>query len=123
MTEIFETLTSLAQPDLDWGFAVRTLLLRFIAVIVVLWLIQITIQLSSRLLQRLEGSAGRQSDAVLPARTPVVAAPDGLPVPPRVAAAIALALALERKSGGLRIAQDRHESSWASAGRSARLRQ
>jgi len=123
MTELFETLTSLTQPDLDWGYALRTLLLRFVAVIVVLWLIQITIQLSSRLLRRLEGRAGGRPDASLPSRIPVPTPTGGLPISPRVAAAIALAIALEQRSGGLRIADDRQESPWASAGRSAQLRQ
>lgn len=125
MDAFLEWVTSGARPDLNWTYALITLMFRFVAVFVVLWLIQAGLQLSAYLIRRSErshderaphgsgGAAGAAQDA---------RAPDDVTLDAATVAAIGLALELEGQTEAVRIASERAPSPWAMAGRARQLR-
>ena len=115
---MLEWLTQRAQPDLDWNYAMITLVVRFVAVFVVLWVIQAGMQLSAYFIGVGEGAetgTGGDANATGPASKDAgsdTSTPDDLTV-----AAIAIALELESQPEASRVADDRRTSAWAVAGR------
>ncbi len=118
-------LFTFADPTIDWNYAMITLLVRFIGVFFVMAAMQIALQVSSRVIRRIEApvgaapapAAGVASSAPSEAATVAAAAEDG--VDELTAAAIGLALALEaRPPTG---AADAGTTSWAAAGRIQQL--
>lgn len=131
MDGFIEWVTQGAQPDLDWTYALVTLVFRFFAVFVVLWLIQAAMQVAAYLIRRSEGGGGtatagdstngpgtRSASARREASGPEEI--DG--VDPLIAAAIGLALELEAQPEAARIPAERGTSAWSAAGRVRALR-
>lgn len=112
---MLEWLTQWAQPDLNWNYALITLVFRFFAVFVVLFMIQFGMYASSKLINRRsddEDDTGGAEDVTTREPTGHTAGPDDLTV-----AAIGIALELESHPEASRVADDRSTSTWAVAGR------
>ncbi len=106
-----------ADPTIEWDYALITLTVRFVGVFVVMFVMQVALQASARLVQRIERRRKALVAATLAAPTPFdeEAEPDGA-----TAAAIGLALALEGRRPAPGVAAS-GSSSWAIAGRMQRL--
>jgi hypothetical protein len=108
-----------ADPSIEWSYAFITLMVRFIGVFVVMFVMQIALQVAAFAVRRIEGV---QVDAGGPAAEPVRAAPPPAVLPSEVdegtVAAIGLALALESRVAPPPAAGT---SPWAAAGRLAQL--
>ena len=115
---LLETITQYAQPDIDWEYALITLVYRFFAVFAVLWLIQAGMQVSAYFIKKSEASATKgdatASSTAAATETPTSDAgtPDDLTL-----AAIGVARELESHPEAFRVADDRRASTWAVAGR------
>jgi Na+-transporting methylmalonyl-CoA/oxaloacetate decarboxylase gamma subunit len=116
-----------ADPNIDWDYAVLTLIVRFIGVFVVMIVMQVALQLSSAVLRRYEArpqpapvvAAAIDSQQDRSAAT-TAAVPD---LDDATAAAIGLALALETRAAVHTTAASHGASSsaWAAAGRFQQL--
>jgi hypothetical protein len=121
MNGFLEWITSGAQPDLDWGYALITLVFRFVAVFFVLWLIQLGMQLSARVIRRIEaGEAATTADRERRVGEGApTATPDGIDA--KTIAAIGVALELDSLPEAVRIEDQRGPSAWSLAGRAHQL--
>lgn len=113
---MLEWLMQRAQPDLDWNYAMITLVVRFIAVFVVLWVIQGAMQLSAYFLGDDEQAEAGGSPTTTSSASDEVVADSGKP-DDLTLAAIAIALELESQPEATRVPDDRKTSTWAVAGR------
>ncbi len=112
-----------ADPNIDWNYASITLVVRFIGVFFVMGAMQVALQISSRIVQRIEApSTATAVPVVAPvpvvtstAHAPAAAADDK--VDDTTAAAIGMALALEARPAVSVSAEGAPGSPWASAGR------
>jgi hypothetical protein len=105
-----------ADPDLDWGYALITLLVRFIGVFVVMLSMQVALQVAARAVKVIERR--REAAAAGPPAPLAVMKSGDLPEPAldeATVAAIGIALALE--SGRPPLTARRPTSPWALAGR------
>lgn len=112
------------DPSVEWDYALVTLMVRFIGVFVVMFVMQIALQLSSRLVmmyeRRGESAAAPPPPAATAAAAPSVAVPGVLD--DTELAAIGLALALEARPPTAPFADVGSGSSpWAVAGRMQQL--
>jgi hypothetical protein len=122
---MLEALTQYARPDIDWPFALITLTFRFFAVFFVLGLIQVGLQISSRVLRRIEAQpagaaavAGAAAPAPsAPAAKPAATAATATGVDDETAAAIAVALDLEQRPAARKAPPAAGTSAWTAAGR------
>ena len=107
-----------ADPSIDWHYALITLTVRFVGVFVVMFVMQIALQVSAFAVRRLERwQAGRDGSAAGAEPIPAaVAVPSD--VDEEMVVAIGLALALESRLAPSRPAGT---SAWAVAGRLAQL--
>ncbi|MGD8861899.1 MAG: hypothetical protein PVI30_17950 [Myxococcales bacterium] len=112
MDSLLEWITQRAQPDLDWSYALLTLVFRFFAVFAVLGLIQAAMHLATRVIRRLDPPPPERRDPV-----DRKGAPDA-----ETLAAIALALELEHGERPVRVAERGGTSVWAQAGRARQMR-
>jgi hypothetical protein len=87
--------------DTFWGYAIGTLVIRFFGVFLVLMVLQIGMQVASRIFRLLEARATRARAAAAAAVAAPASASEGAPQPvdAGVAAAIALALQLHLAAG------------------------
>jgi len=90
-----------APMDTFWGYAIGTLVIRFFGVFLVLMVLQIGMQVASRIFRLLETRATRARAAAAAAVAAPASASEGAPQPvdAGVAAAIALALQLHLAAG------------------------
>jgi hypothetical protein len=107
-----------ADPNLDWNYAIITLLVRFIGVFVVMLVMQVALQLSAQVVRRIEGVSAKSAAAE---QAPAPASLDmGLgesdELDPAVVAAIGLAIGLG-SSAPPRIGVGGEASRWSTAGR------
>lgn len=110
-----------ADPTIDWDYAMVTLVVRFIGVFIVMAVIQVALQLSSRLVAVVESrSAPAEATVAAPAATTAIA-PQETALDEATAAAIAMALALEARAGSVPPAPGT-TSPWGVAGRLQQLR-
>ena len=119
----WDWLFTYTDPSIDWDYAMITLVVRFIGVFLVMGVMQVALQVSSRVVRRIESRA----EAAPAAPAAVIAATAAGPESPNevadgvdavTAAAIGLALALEQRStSGTTIAPVASTSAWAAAGR------
>ena len=126
MDEFLAWLTKDAQPDLDWNYALVTLVFRFFAVFVVLWMIQVGMQLSARIIRRIEEKeAGGGPDTAAPPAPATAATSDdssSSELDAKTAAAIGIALELDSQPEAVRVEDRRGPSAWSIAGRVNQLR-
>lgn len=111
-----------ADPNIDWTYAMVTLLVRFIGVFVVMFVMQVALQISSRLVRAYEGrETARPAPAVAePLAMPALSAPSAPDEATLVA--VGLALALEaRPAPAADLAGGPGPSPWAMAGRLRQL--
>lgn len=116
-----------SDPSLDWGYAMTTLLIRFIGVFVVMFVMQVFLQASARAVAWIEGRGAARPPDAPPAAQPAAEEPrtgdlDATSIDPRVVAAIGLALQLESRQSRRRPPATAPPSPWAMAGRMAQLR-
>jgi hypothetical protein len=119
-------LLTFADPTIDWNYAMVTLVVRFIGVFVVMFVMQVALQVSSYAVQRVE-SRGAETAAAGGVAVPPPVVKAGEPAEPTpavsdeaTAAAIGLALALEMRAAAS-TAAGAAPSSWAVAGRLTQL--
>jgi hypothetical protein len=111
------------DPSVDWNFAIVTLMVRFIGVFVVMFVMQVALQVSSRLVRAYEERGAAGPAPVVP--EPLAPAPPpASPVAPDSATlvAIGLALALEaHPAPAADLGGGPGPSPWAMAGRLRQL--
>ncbi len=115
-----------ADPSIDWDYAMITLIVRFIGVFFVMLAMQVALQVSSRVVQRIEaketagvGATSQAPPAGAPPPAPAVAAVED-DLDEITAAAIGAALAMETRAPAGR-ANAGDASAWAVAGRLQQL--
>lgn len=109
-----------ADPSIDWGYAMVTLLVRFIGVFIVMFVMQMALQAASFVVGRIE-RRGEEPDAVPATVTAgtTSTAPAEAGVGDATLAAIGLALALESRAGAT--GPPGGTSQWGIAGRVQQL--
>jgi hypothetical protein len=110
-----------ADPTIDWNYAMITLLVRFIGVFIVMLVMQLALQASSRILRLYErrGESTGASPAVAAFEEPLAEAAG---IEDAELAAIALALALEaRPPVAAALESGAGPSPWSVAGRMQQL--
>jgi hypothetical protein len=76
------------METVDWGYAISTLIIRFVGIFVVLGVLQVIMQITGRIFARLDArKQGRESES-----------PPSKSLTPEQIAAIALALYLDERS-------------------------
>ena len=115
----FERMTQGVLPEVmaHWDEAMISLMFRFIAVFLVLFMIQLAMQLSGRLIRLTDRTDGAAESDKPDAAVLDPHGPDGATL-----AAIGLALELDSQPEAVRIPDDRGASAWVIAGRSRQLR-
>jgi hypothetical protein len=110
-----------SDPSIDWTYAMVTLVVRFIGVFIVMFVMQLALQASSRLLRVYE-RRGQVAPAPAADAAPVAAHPPSAAViEDAELAAIALALSLEARPAPAPFPQGEGPSPWAVAGRLQQL--
>ncbi|MDH5672375.1 MAG: OadG family transporter subunit [Myxococcales bacterium] len=127
MDGFLELITSRAQPDLDWNYALVTLVFRFFAVFVVLWLIQFAMWASGRVIRWLEEDESQSASSPNPGPAAAAAsgsssASDGGGIDAATIAVIGAALEIEAQPEAARVPEQRQPSAWAVAGRAKQHR-
>jgi len=108
-----------ADPSIDWNYAMITLMVRFVGVFVVMFVMQIALQVSAFAVRRLEWrQAGADGSAAEAAESVPVAVAQPSDIDEETAVAIGLALSVESRLAPPRPAGT---SAWAVAGRLAQL--
>lgn len=114
------------HPSVDWNFAIVTLIIRFIGVFIVLFFIQIALQLASKCVRYIEKREMNSRAASLASTQQAVVdkskVRQNTGLDDATVAAIALALEIETRASRSRSSGSGHSVAWSIAGRMNQVR-